>query len=147
MVSCPGFPGPSEENSGSLAQILFYSSLFNFIHVYSGLFKFIQAHSSLLKVQGLAPCSLGYWSLCYWLTSWSRPITPPLFFLSFLLSWNIQRCWICVVISEATPCFIWLVAPTYLVASLPLDACWRFFLSRHVPFGDTLDIALLSNTY
>jgi hypothetical protein len=69
MVSYPGFPGPSEENSGSLAQILFYSSLFNFIHVYSGLFKFIQAHSSLLKVQGLAPCSLGYWSLCYWLTS------------------------------------------------------------------------------
>jgi len=77
MVSCPDFPGPSEENSGSLAQILVYSSQFNSIHVYSGLFKFIQAHSSLFKVQGLAPCSLGYWSLCYWLTSWSRPITPP----------------------------------------------------------------------
>lgn len=83
MVSCPDFHGPSEENSGSLAQILVYSSQFNFIHVYWGLFKFIQAHSSVFKVQGLAPCSLGYWSLCYWLTSWSRPITPPLF--SFLV--------------------------------------------------------------
>ncbi len=90
MVSCPGFPGSSEENSGSLAQILFYSSLFNFIHVYSGLFKFIQAHSSLLKVQGLAPCSLGYWSLCYWLTSWSRPITPP-FIFNFIIFCSVLK--------------------------------------------------------
>ncbi len=47
MVSCPGFPGPSEENSGSLAQNLFYSSLS--IQFYSCLFRFIQVYSSPFK--------------------------------------------------------------------------------------------------